>query len=89
MNLMFDPQTIKDLTPEQCIDFLNEYLLSHPEDEEALTYRGMKHWILNQRQLAINDYLKALQINPDSKAKTALEYANSILNFYHKDLYNP
>lgn len=86
---MFNADSIKDLTPEQAIDYLNEYLLSHPEDDEALTYRGMKYWTLNNRQLAINDYLRAIEINPESKAKTALEYANSILDFYNKDLYNP
>lgn len=86
---MFNSEFIKDLTAEQAIEYLNEFILSHPEDDEALTYRGMKHWMLNHRQLAINDYLRAIEINPESKAKTALEYANSILEFYHKDLYNP
>ena len=38
---------------------------------------------------AINAYKKALELNPDSKAKFALEYIYGILNFYHSDLLNP
>ena len=38
--------------------------------------------------MAINNYLEALNINPDSPAKQALEIANDILDFYNKDMYN-
>jgi len=40
-------------------------------------------------QMAINNYLEATRMNPDSPAAGALEIANNILSFYHKDLYNP
>ena len=82
-------EEIRFLPAEECIEKLNAFLSTHPEDDEALTLRGMKNWSLNRRQLAINDYLKALSINPHSKAKTALDYANSILDYYNKDLLNP
>ena len=39
-------------------------------------------------QMAMNNYLEALNINPDSPAKQALNMANDILDFYNKDMYN-
>ena len=82
-------ESIKNLSPQDAILFLDEYISEHPDSDEALTLRGLKHWSLNHRQLAINDYLAAIRLNPESKAKTALQYANSILDFYNKDLLNP
>ena len=80
---------IKALNPEKAIELLTEYLSLHPKDDEALTERGLKYWSLNKRKEAINDYLAAIKINPQSRAKMALEFANSILDYYNKDLYNP
>ena len=39
-------------------------------------------------QIAMNNYLEAININPDSPAKQALDIANEILDFYNKDMYN-
>ena len=39
-------------------------------------------------QMAMNNYLEAININPDSPAKQALDIANEILAFYNKDMYN-
>ncbi len=39
-------------------------------------------------QMAMNNYLEAVRINPDSPAAQALEIANEILDFYNKDMYN-
>lgn len=82
------PEDIKDMMPEEAIPLLDEYLASH-EDDVAYTLRGMKHWAMGNRALAIKDYLAAIRINPDSKAKQALESANAILNYFNKDLLNP
>ena len=80
---------IRNLPPQEAIKALSEYITTHPDDDEALTLRGLKYWNLNQRKEAINDYLAALKINPESRAKMALQFANSILDFYNKDLLNP
>ena len=77
------------MAPEEAISILNKIITKNPQDEEALTLRGLKHWALNNRQEAINDYLAAVSINPESKAKTALEYSKKIMDFYNKDLLNP
>lgn len=39
-------------------------------------------------QGAINNYLEAMAINPDSPARNAYAIANEILDFYNKDMYN-
>lgn len=45
-------------------------------------YQKQGNW-----QLAINKYLEAISINPQSPAQQALEIANKILDFYCKDIY--
>ena len=76
-------------TQVEAINILTEYIAAHPESDEALTLRGMKYWGLGKRSLAINDYLAAIDINPRSKARMALQAANEILDYRNKDLYNP
>ncbi len=80
---------IRRLLPNDAISLLNDYINANPEDDEAYTLRGMKHWALGEHSAAINDYLKAIKINPEGKAKHALEAAESVMNYYNKDLLNP
>lgn len=82
-------EEIKTAPYDTAISILTIYLQEHPQDEEALTLRGMKHWGAGKRSLAINDYLAAIAINPDSRARQALNAVNSILDYRNKDLYNP
>ena len=39
-------------------------------------------------QMAMNNYLEAVHMNPSSPAQQALDIANEILDFYNKDMYN-
>ena len=84
-----DLDKIREMLPDEAIPLLDKIIGSFPDNDEAYTLRGMKYWALGKRSQAINDYLAALRINPDSKAKMALQTANSILDFYNKDLLNP
>lgn len=68
---------------------LSERLSVNAEDEAALIERGRLHWSLGHRRDAIKDYLAAQKINPEGNAKELLKATYEILNFYHKDLYNP
>lgn len=68
---------------------LTDRLLCTPDNEDALIERGRIYWSLGMRSEAINDYLAAQRINPEGKAKELLKATYDILNFYHKDLYNP
>ncbi len=74
---------------EKAVETLTGYIEKHPCDDEALTARGMKHWGAGKRSLAINDYLAAIGLNPDSRAREALRAATEILDYRNKDLYNP
>ncbi len=47
-------------------------------------YRQQGNW-----QMAINHYLEAIALDPDSPAVEAKKMLDDILNFYHKDYYNP
>ena len=80
---------LKNMLPAEAIPALDDYIVRHPDSDEAFTIRGLKHWALDHRAQAIKDYHSAIAINPDSDARKALEIADSILSFYNKDLLNP
>lgn len=85
-------EKIGGLSGEEAVKVLTEFIDSNPESpilDEALTMRGMKYWGMQKRSAAINDYLQAIRINPQSRASQALKAANDILDYYNKDLYNP
>lgn len=63
--------------------------VSVQDADEALTERGLLYWKLGRRADAINDYNKAIALNPASRAVQVKEATYEILNFYNKDLYNP
>lgn len=82
--------SVKMLNANEAIAKINEYIAVHPSDADAYVLRGMKHFGAGHRDLAINDYLSALKLDPNStRAQGALDAANSILDYYNKDLYNP
>ncbi len=68
---------------------LDVRISGNPRDEEAYVERGQIHWALGHRREALSDYLKAIDINPESRARHLLEHVQAILSFYNKDLYNP
>lgn len=80
---------IKSVSNEEAIKILSNFITLNPDSDEALTIRGMKYWGAGQRSLAINDYLAAIRINPESRARLALQATRDILDYYNKDLYNP
>lgn len=82
-------EKIQKMPPEEAIEALNGFAERYPGNDEIFVVRGRIHWTMNHRREAINDYLNALKINPESRAKLLLDYANSILDYYSKDLLNP
>lgn len=84
-----DLDNIKKMNPEDAVKAIETYLIENPQDDEAYTIRGLKYWSMGRRREAINDYLTAIKINPESRARMALQYANSVLDYYNKDLLNP
>lgn len=52
--------------------------------ERGNDYRRQGNW-----QEAINSYIQAIELDPDSPAVEAKAMLDDILNYYHKDAYNP
>ena len=85
--------TIKELIKEgkldTAIEQLNAYIQSDtPQDDEPYyllgnAYRKQSNW-----QMALNNYLEAMERNPESPAANAHQMMMDILNFYNKDMYN-
>ena len=85
--------TIKELIKEgkldTAIEQLNAYIQSDTaQDDEPYyllgnAYRKQSNW-----QMALNNYLEAMERNPESPAANAHQMMMDILNFYNKDMYN-
>ena len=74
---------------DEAIRLLDEYIASAPEPADRAYYLlGNAHRKRGDWQLAINNYLEAMAINPESPAANAYAIANEILDFYNKDMYN-
>ena len=52
--------------------------------EQGNDYRRQGNW-----KEAINSYIQAIELDPDSPAVEAKAMLDDILNYYHKDAYNP
>ena len=52
--------------------------------ERGNRYRKEGNW-----QMAINCYVEAMELDPDSPAAEVKAMLDDILNFYNKDAYNP
>lgn len=84
--------TIKQLIYEgetdEAIRLLNEYIKKDNSSDEAYYLLGNAYRKKNDFQQALNNYLTAMEINPDSPAKQAHDALIRILNFYNKDMFN-
>ena len=61
---------------------------SPPPSDELYYLRGNAYRKLGNWQLALNNYLEAIEHNPDSPALQAKDMMMDILNFYNKDMFN-
>lgn len=74
---------------DEAIRLLDEYIsLSEEPSDRAYYLLGNAHRKKGDWQKAINNYLEAMAINPESPAANAYSIANEILDFYNKDMYN-
>ncbi len=51
--------------------------------------RGKALWGMGERTRAMNDYARAVDLDPESPAAQALEMARSIMAFFNPDQFNP
>lgn len=73
---------------DEAICLLERHLENHPQSDEAYYLLGNAYRKLGDFKSALNNYLKALELNPDSPATIAYKQMINILNFYHKDRFN-
>ena len=86
--LTFIKESIKEGKLDTAIEALSQYILADPMNDEAYyllgnAYRKQGYW-----QMALNNYLEAMERNPESPAAHAYQMTMDILNFYNKDMYN-
>ena len=67
---------------------INAYLAENKNSDEAWFLAGNVHRKMENWQGAMNAYIKAMDINPDSPAKAAYGMIVKILDFYDKNRYN-
>lgn len=74
---------------DEAIEAMESYRQQGGEMNDRLFYLLGNAWRKKGNwQMAMNNYLEALELNPESPARQALEIAQEILAFYNKDMYN-
>lgn len=75
---------------EAAIARLDTYILDEADggSDEAYYLRGNAYRKQGDWQQALNNYLEAIERNPESPAVSARNMLIDILNFYNKDMYN-
>lgn len=81
---------LKDGDTEEALLMVDRLITaSLAPDDELFYIKGNICRKQQDFQAALNNYLAATTLNPASPAKEAYQMIMDILNFYHKDLYNP
>ena len=81
-------ESIKEGKLETAIEELSQYILSDSKDDEAYYLLGNAYRKQGNWQMALNNYLEAIEKNPESPAVNAKKMLMDILEFYNKDMYN-
>lgn len=72
------------------IEMMDARIAAHPFDEALYIQRGKLYYAANEFGKAMNDFMKAKEIDPSSvEADQYLKMINEILSFYSKDQFNP
>ena len=73
----------------QAIEELNNFISTHPDcDDEPYYILGNAWRKQGNWQFALNNYLEAIDRNPESPAVEAKRMVMDILEFYNKDMFN-
>ena len=81
-------ESIKEGELDTAIKDLSQYILADSNDDEAYYLLGNAYRKQGNWQMALNNYLEAMERNPESPAVHAHQMTMDILNFYNKDMYN-
>ena len=88
MNATMINKLINEGKTDEAICLLNECIKKNALSDEAYYLRGKAYHKKGDVRQALNNYLSAMDINPDSPAKVAHDALIRIMNFYNKDMYN-
>ena len=86
--LIIIKELIKEGQLETAIEQLSQYIQLDSTDDEPYYLLGNAYRKQGNWQLALNNYLEAIERNPESPAVQAHQMMMDILNFYNKDMYN-
>ena len=86
--LIIAKELIKEGQLDTAIEQLSQCILKDTTDDEPYYLLGNAYRKQGNWQLALNNYLEAIERNPDSPAVQAHQMMMDILNFYNKDMYN-
>ena len=86
--LIIIKELIKEGLLETAIEQLSQYIQLDSTDDEPYYLLGNAYRKQGNWQLALNNYLEAMERNPESPAVQAHQMMMDILNFYNKDMYN-
>ncbi|MBQ8241362.1 MAG: tetratricopeptide repeat protein [Bacteroides sp.] len=86
--LIIIKELIKEGQLETAIEQLSQYIQLDSTDDEPYYLLGNAYRKQGNWQLALNNYLEAMERNPESPAVQAHQMMMDILNFYNKDMYN-
>lgn len=68
-------------------DEINRLLIVEKQNDELYLLRGKAYYKLGNWQKAIEDFMKAQDINSQSPAKHMLQLAQNILAYRNEDIY--
>ncbi len=90
---MADLQEIQSLLAsgelEEALRKVSALIALSPQDAGLYFTRGKIYWRMGRRPEATGDYARAVDLDPSSPARHALEQAREIDGFFNPDLYNP
>ena len=81
-------QLITDGRTDEAIRLLDDYIEKNVSSDEEYYLRGNAYRKQGDIRQALNNYLMAMDLNPDSPAHIAHDQLISIMNFYNKDMFN-
>ncbi|MBQ6167420.1 MAG: tetratricopeptide repeat protein [Muribaculaceae bacterium] len=78
---------------QEALNAAGEIINSKDVNRETLAnayyLRGNAYRQEGNIRLALNNYLEAMEIDPDGPAAEAYRHLQELLAYYHKDYYNP
>ena len=90
-------QEIKDMLSrsegEEALNAASEIIESNGVSRETLAnayyLRGNAYRQNGNVRMALNSYLESMELDPDGSAAEAYRHLQELLDYYHKDYYNP